>query len=546
MRLTAALAALVLTQTLATAQQQSYLVKLLPEDPASYNFFGRSVAISGGTALVGLSGNVTTDGNVGAAYLFDALAGQQLAVLQPSGGAAVDLFGWSVDISGDTAVVSAHFDSTNFYRAGAAYLFDVTTGQELFKLLPNDPAESQSFGTSVAIDGNYICVGATGDQENGQGSGAVYVFDATTGQQLQKLTASDAGPSADFGRSVDIDGDLLLVGASIEGSAGSAYLFDLVTGLELFKLTASDGVSADYFGHSVGISGGRAVVGAKGHSGHGVRSGAAYLFDTATGIELAKLEASDAHQEDSFGEAVAISGNMVIVGASQDDDNDQNSGSAYFFHALTGEQVAKLLPIDGQKNDWFGSSVAISDGLAMAGATGDDAGAWLAGSSYVFDAADYNTGSAYCFGDGSGAACPCGASGGSGEGCLNGSGAFGAIMVAAGNARLDNDNFRLHISGVPGPRPGLILRGISQQAGGFGVPLGDGLFCTTGQTARSQIQIAHAGSTTFLDFKADAFGLSSYGAGVTTNYQFWYRDPANACSGSKFNFSNAWSVTWEQ
>lgn len=153
-------------------------------------------------------------------------------------------------------------------------------------------------------------------------------------------------------------------------------------------------------------------------------------------------------------------------------------------------------------------------------------------------------GNAFCFGDGSGTVCPCGSVSNPGEGCTNSGGITGAVLSATGTASLTQDSFELHVSGVSGNRPGLILRGASQMNGGNGSVVGDGLLCVAGQTARSQVQVTSSGTTVFADFQGSGFGASSYGAGLPTNYQFWYRDPANTCSGSGFNFSNAWTVTW--
>ena len=158
--------------------------------------------------------------------------------------------------------------------------------------------------------------------------------------------------------------------------------------------------------------------------------------------------------------------------------------------------------------------------------------------------ADLNMGSAYCFGDGTGAVCPCSNHGNPGEGCANTSGVGGARLTGDGNASIANDSFQLIIEGVPGNKPGLILRGANQLNGGLGNLVGDGLLCTSGQTARSQVQFTSAGSTTFSNFQGSPFGASSYPGGVPTNYQFWYRDMTNTCSGLGFNFSNAWTVTW--
>ena len=155
------------------------------------------------------------------------------------------------------------------------------------------------------------------------------------------------------------------------------------------------------------------------------------------------------------------------------------------------------------------------------------------------------SGTPYCFGDGTGASCPCGANGGPGEGCQNTT-SEGATLFGAGTARLAEDTFYLSATGVPVKSFGLILRGANQLAGGLGTPVGDGLLCTGGQTSRSQVQVAGPSGTDFYSFQGNGFGASSYGIGIPTNYQFWYRDSSNPCSGAGFNFSNAWTVVWRQ
>jgi hypothetical protein len=157
--------------------------------------------------------------------------------------------------------------------------------------------------------------------------------------------------------------------------------------------------------------------------------------------------------------------------------------------------------------------------------------------SYNSNGGGGNIGNGYCFGDGTGAACPC-SNGGAGEGCANTSGG-GATLTGAGNAQIGSDTFQLSIVGVPGNKPGLILRGNNQSA----IPAGDGILCTTGGSQRSHVQVTVAGATTFLDFNGSPFG-SVANIGSPTNFQFWYRDPSSTCSGAGFNFTNGWTVTY--
>jgi esterase/lipase superfamily enzyme len=260
---------------------------------------------------------------------------------------------------------------------------------ESLKLTASDVVEAQQFGWSVAISDTTAIIGATGDNDNGSGSGSVYLFDTTTGLQIAKLTASDAAAGDNFGRSVAISGNTAIIGAPFDDdagvSSGSAYLFDTTTGVEIAKLTASDAAAGDLFGFSVAISGTTAIVGAWGDGDAGFNTGSAYLFDTTTGVQIAKLTASDFAGFDSFGYSVAISGTTAVVGAFGNDDAGSNSGSAYLFDTTTGVQVAKLTASDAASGDNFGRSVAISGNTAIVGAPFDDDAGFSSGSAYLFD-----------------------------------------------------------------------------------------------------------------------------------------------------------------
>ena len=153
---------------------------------------------------------------------------------------------------------------------------------ETAKLTAADAAANDQFGFSVAISGNIAIVGAHRDDDAGTDSGSAYLFDVTTGNQLFKLTALDAASADNFGRSVAISGNIAIVGARLNddggANSGSAYLFDVTTGNQLFKLTASDAAASDFFGESVAISGNTAIVGALFNDDAGSDSGSAYLF----------------------------------------------------------------------------------------------------------------------------------------------------------------------------------------------------------------------------------------------------------------------------
>ncbi len=265
--------------------------------------------------------------------------------------------------------------------------------EQLHKLTADDAATGDRFGWSVASCGDHAIVGVSHDDDAGSESGSAYVFDVITGEQLHKLTADDAAEGDWFGVSVGISGDLTIVGAYYDDDApyadsGSAYVFDVITGEQLHKLTADDAAEGDWFGISVGISGDLAIVGAPYNDVAGSNSGSAYVFDVITGEQLHKLTADDAVAGDCLGVSVGISGDLAIVGAYYDDDAGSESGSAYVFDATTGDQLHKLTADDAAADDRFGYSVAISDDLAIVGAHGDDDAVSTSGSAYVFSGSD--------------------------------------------------------------------------------------------------------------------------------------------------------------
>lgn len=513
-------------------------LKLVPNDGTASNAFGQATAIDGGIVAIGAPGDDDNGIGSGSAYLFDAATGTQLNKLLPLDGAAGDGFGYSIAIANGMVVVGARNDDDHGSNSGSAYLFSATTGAQLAKLVPIDGAAGDEFGFAVALEGTVVAIGASRDDDNGVDSGSVYLFDTLSGGQITKLLPNDGAAGHNFGESVDMDNGILATGAHGTGLlSGSAYLFDVSTGSQLVKLVPLDTHANMFFGTTIGIDDGVVVVGAWADSIFFDHSGSAYLFDVSSGSQLAKLIPSDGHDRDHFGFAVAIDNGTVAIGAEQDGDSGFNGGSAYLYDAADGSLTTKVLASDGDTFDVFGSAIAIENGVVTIGAPGDDDNGASSGSAYLVKTAG-RSGNAYCFGDGSGANCPCAGFGAAGTGCLNTSG-VGAVLSGSGLTSFSGDTFQLHIAGVPGAKPGLLVRGNNQVA----TPAGDGILCTVGGSMRSQVQVTVAGSTTFTHFNGSGFG-SVANAGAPTNFQFWYRDPSITCSGLGFNFSNAWTTIW--
>ena len=320
-------------------------------------------------------------------------------------GANQDAFGQALSVSGDYTVVGAYGDDPNGSMSGSAYIFNRTGSAwtQQAKLTADDGAASDYFGRFVSISGNYAIVGAERDDDNGDSSGSVYIFEKPAGgwvdmTQTAKLTPDDGAASDFFGRSISISGDYAVVGAYGDGgNTGSAYIFQRTgsTWTQQAKLTADDAAVSDRFGWSVSISGDYVVVGAYADDDNGINSGSAYVFEKPGGgwadmTQTAKLTADDGAALDSLGYSVSISGNYAVVGAYEEDDNGSASGSAYIFEKPAGgwadmTETAKLTADDGAASDWFGFSVSIDGDYALAGAWGDDDNGDGSGSVYLFE-----------------------------------------------------------------------------------------------------------------------------------------------------------------
>lgn len=374
--------------------------------------FGVSIAISGDTMVVGADRNDVTTGTSedGAAYVFIRNNGSwtQQAKLIADNAGSTDSFGHSVAIDGDTIVVGApNEDGSGLLNDGAAYVFTrnnngVWTQQKMLKA--SDAAFYGYFGTSVSISGNSIAVGAN----RPSGTGEAYVFIRSNGNwsEQQALTASNAGAGDQFGKSVAIDGDTLVVGAPNEDGdanstatipndnaafAGAAYVFTRTNGVwsQLKYLKGDNAAPGDNFGDTVAISGSSIAVGA---TGRDASTGAVYVF-TGSGSSWSQqpmLQASNAQAGDTFGYSIALSEDRLVVGADTADDNANlltASGAVYVFlrNGATWSEQLYVKASDAASNDYFGSSVDIDGDTLVVGARAKSiTGVNNAGAAYVF------------------------------------------------------------------------------------------------------------------------------------------------------------------
>lgn len=324
--------------------------KLTPFDPETDDKFGSSIAINDHYAIVGVPRkDVDFAENSGAAYIFHFSGknlwdeGTKLRAPFPDTG---DYFGYSVSIKGDYAIVGAPYESLDFYLAGAAYVFKRTDSNEwenITRITASDDEAYANFGYSVDITDNYIIVGAPGKDAGGEDAGAVYVFRRTgdnTWDQGEKIVAADSHTYHYFGRktaiSSSVEGDYAIIGKS---NNHGVYIFHRTgtntwdDGIKISKPDAASGL----FGTSIDISRDWAVVGDSSDDTAELNAGAAYIFrktGTNSWDEGTKITAPDAETYDRFGYSVAINNDYAIFGAPYKDAVDHTSGAAYIFNRI--------------------------------------------------------------------------------------------------------------------------------------------------------------------------------------------------------------------
>jgi len=365
-------------------------LKLLPDEGSFNELFGNSTAVGNGVIAVGSYYDGDNGYASGSVFLFNSTTGAQIAKILPYDGAEIDQFAYCMAIHGGILVVGALSDDDLGTDSGSVYLFNAITGEFLSKLHGSDSNENDNFGVSVAIDNGIIAVGAyRNDGVNDSWSGAAYLFNADDGTEIAKLLPADGALEDFFGFSIDVNNNVVVVGSPWDDDngnrSGSVYLFNATTGAQIRKILPDDGHTGDRFGRSVGIDNGVIVVGAYLDDDQGSNCGSAYLFNAATGAQTAKILPDDVYANDQFGLAVAIDAGVVIIGSKTNDGNGQNSGAAYLFDAATGAELDMLAPSDGFLADMFGSSVAINNGMISVGSVSDDDNGASSGSAYVFN-----------------------------------------------------------------------------------------------------------------------------------------------------------------
>jgi hypothetical protein len=349
---------------------------LLPPAGVS-GYFGTSVASNSTYRAVGTPYAAVEEGEVD---IYDSGTGARLRSIVTPAPTSASLFGTSVALSDSLLAVGApSYDDTSVpVFTGRAYIYNPATGALLFTLNSPNPSSTGQFGMSVAMSGDLLVVGAPGNKigTGSFSSGAVYVYRASTGALLRTIPNPMPVTSDDFGEAVAIDGNTIVVGSPFydrlsSTTGGRAFVFNASTGGLISTLFNPTPAYADEFGSSVAVSGGVVVVGAEADDSQGSNVGSAYVFDAATGALRATLN-QPASLAEHVGTSVAVNGNVVLVGAPSG-----VYGKVYMYDT-TGNPIATIQ--DSQNSGNFGKSLAITGSQFISGA-------FIGQKAYVYDLA---------------------------------------------------------------------------------------------------------------------------------------------------------------
>jgi len=557
------------------ASAQLMQSKLVPFDGDPGDNFGWRVAHMPGWAFVGSPLDDDVQAQSGAVYIYQAVGqswvlSQKLKAPDPGFGHE---FGGDVAASGDWFVATAlNDDPGGQIQAGSAqvYLNQGGTWVHQQELLASDfdSGLTKNFGESAAIDGSVLLIGMPRDNFKTVSSGSFYVFElqGSTWVETAKLAPSspeDWEIGCSFGRDLDVDGDVMVVGAPFLNNGGSnrgaAFVFERNgnSWVQTQKLVPDDPKDSDFFGVSVAVSGDTILVGATNHkhSNPANMQGAVYAF-AKTGdswVQTQELVVNDPWNPLGFGAWVDIEGDLAVFGVGGDNDQGTGSGSAYLFRRVGSQwhQIGKLLAPDGQPSDVFGGDARIAGTTVFCGAYLDDDACndeWQCnvGAAYVFEIAPDTRQYSACSISG-----PCGNHDDHG-GCANstttGTAFFGqgAVLAAAGSTSVAADSLKLQAGWVPPNQIGILFMG----GGPFWAPFGDGrLVIGSGSTGIFRIlPPKFSGPEGVMTWDGGLVALSQslaplghIDAGETWYVQAWYRDPTGPC-GSGFNTSNGLQI----
>lgn len=508
------------------AQQE--LFELHPAVPQVNVRFGEAVDSEGDFLVVGCPWETNGGVDAGVAYVYDFPSGTELHRLAPSDGTKWDVFGQDVAIGGGLVVVGAYQHDAQGAESGAAYVFDLASGAELGKLVAPDGQAKWWFGYDVAVDEDHIVVGAP--IVDGAWDGQVYVFDAQTLAHTQTIVpAKNLTYNPGFGAGVAIDDGYVAVGCLYDGRA---WVHDASSGALLAEVAGDGGAYYGYYGRTLELDGEHLLVGAHIDYSQAPAGGAAYFYHWPSQTRVFKSTPSVLRWHEYYGSSLALTPDWVLVGAPRHMRKpvavfgEYGNGALWILDRATGFEIKKVEASDGAELDYYGASVTANDTHFAVGAKLDDDMLENSGSVYIHELPT-RVGVNYC------------------TPAVPNSTGQPARIEALGSSTISAETLVLVARQVPINKLGLFLVSATS-ANVPGAGGGQGTLCLGGQIARFGAQVTSSGTLGALRAEVDVMELplplgNTIQPGETWNFQAWYRDK-NPTGTS--NFTDAVAVTF--
>lgn len=376
--------------------------------PIANDQFGYAVAVHGRKVVVGVPTDDEGAFDTGRAFVYDLEGGTPtlpMASLAKANLVAEDKLGFAVGIWGDMVVAGVPSDDVGTFNTGSVAVFDLTSATPngpVRMLSHSSPSAQDAFGAAVSVSGSRLVVGAPRNNTGGPNAGIAYVYDLAGTDPTEPwltLLHPEPGNGDEMGTTVAISGGLVAVGVSYADrdeviDSGVVYVFDVngpTPGVPVAVVPNPEPQPSDRFGNAVALSGSRLIVGARLDDALAVNAGSAYVYDlagTTPTVPTHTLRNPTPAVGDSFGESVSLSGMLAVVGAVADNTGATNAGSVYVYDLAGADPTSPALTLNNPApatNDAFGISVSIQGSRIVVGAHLDDALATDSGSAYVYE-----------------------------------------------------------------------------------------------------------------------------------------------------------------
>lgn len=379
----------ILCSTQVAGQALNEYQRLVPETLFEGDRFGHSIASNGDYIAVSAPNQVRGDGGLGVVYIFNAQTGNQVRTIEPIDPQEGEYFARTLSMSDTQIAIENHTIHGSSPTLSSVSIFDLSTGTRFIKI-PTDDIVVTAWNGYMALFGDRLAIGSPNDSDFGKLSGAVYLYDAITGALLHKLYQSDPHHIGygSFGWSLAVHEGVLAIsapgGRRDDLFSTVVYLFDISTGNEIASIPPSNDGYTRSFAQAVAINGQYVAMGSS-------EDRTVWLYDRVTGELVTEIQTEDGHDDtapqdtDLFGISIAMDDNFLLVSAITDSLNGTWAGAAYVFSLLTRSQIAKFVLSEGTYGGNFGDPLSLNDGQVIIGERWNRDLGRNTGAAYLYD-----------------------------------------------------------------------------------------------------------------------------------------------------------------